>query len=163
MIPSGDQNRRDFLKGLGGAFGAASLGLPSDAIAQPRPFRLADRLPRAAAPSVFPELNERALGWLHFLWQKATTPDDWSRWGVPHPWWDVYSSPGVTSFGRFDLSYSSYAVLMMADQTPAWREVYTRIMDEMIARYPTYWGAVDWLTQIGDDPARANYPPRLMA
>lgn len=124
-----------------------------------------NRLPlaRHGAPSVFPELGERALGWLHFLWEKATTEDDWSRWGVPHPWWDVYSIPGVTSFGRFDLSYSSYAVLMMADQTPAWREVYGQIMDEMIARYPTYWGAVDWLTQIGDDPARGNYPPRFMA
>jgi hypothetical protein len=50
----------------------------------------------------------------------------------------------------------------MADQTPAWREVYTRITDELTARYPTYWGAIDWLTQIGDDPKRANYPPGIM-
>ncbi len=69
----------------------------------------------------------------------------------------------VLSYGRFDLSYSAYGILMMADQTPAWREVYTRITDEFARRYPTYWGAVDWLTQIGDDPKRAKYPPQLMA
>ena len=50
----------------------------------------------------------------------------------------------------------------MADQTPAWREVYTRIADELTSRYPTHWGAIDWLTQIGDDPKRANYPPPIM-
>ena len=81
---------------------------------------------------------------------------------MPHPWWDQYSFPGVTSYPRFDLQYSTYAILVMADQTPAWREVYTRIVDELATRYPTYWGAVDWLTQIGDDPARENYPPRFM-
>lgn len=150
-------SRRNFLRGLGGAAGAASLGFPTELHAT-----IATRLPTFGAPSPFPELNPRALGWLHYLHRKATTPDDWGRWGVPHQWWDVYSSPGVTSFGRFDLSYSSYAILMMADQTPAWREVYTTIMDQMAARYPTYWGAVDWLTQIGDDPARGDYPPQFM-
>jgi hypothetical protein len=41
--------------------------------------------PGAAPPSVFPELNDRALGWLQFLWEKSTTQDNWSRWGMPHP------------------------------------------------------------------------------
>jgi hypothetical protein len=117
--------------------------------------------PGAAPPSVFPELNDRALGWLQFLWEKSTTQDNWSRWGMPHPWWDQYSFPGVTGYPRFDLQYSTYAVLMMADQTPAWREAYTRIVDELASRYVTYWGAVDWLTQIGPDPARENYPPQF--
>jgi hypothetical protein len=35
--------------------------------------------------------------------------------------------------------------------------------DEMAKRFPTYWGAVDWLTQIGDDPKRARYPQSVMA
>ena len=26
-----------------------------------------------------PELNNRAQGWLNFLYRKATTPDDWSE------------------------------------------------------------------------------------
>jgi hypothetical protein len=110
----------------------------------------------------YPGLTARGAGWLRFLWEKATTRDDWSSAGIPHPWWDRYSAPVVLSYGRFDLSFSAYGLLLMADQTPAWREVYTRIADELTSRYPTYWGAVDWLTQIGDDPKRANYPPQIM-
>lgn len=119
-------------------------------------------LPEPAASS-FPLLNQRTLGWLRFLWEKAVTIDDWTSNGVPHPWWDRYTAPVVLSYGRFDLSFSAYGVLMMADQTPAWREVYTRITDEFAKRYPTYWGAIDWLTQIGDDPKRTRYPQAVMA
>jgi len=112
--------------------------------------------------SQFPGLTPRGAGWLRFLWEKATTRDDWSSAGIPHPWWDRYTAPVVLSYGRFDLSYSAYGLLLMADQTPAWREVYTRIADELASRYPTHWGAIDWFTQIGDDPKRANYPPPIM-
>ena len=35
----------------------------------------------------YPELNQRAVGWLNFLYQKATTPDDWTEDGDPHEWW----------------------------------------------------------------------------
>ena len=46
----------------------------------------------------------------------------------------------------------------MADRTPAWREVYGRILDELIIRFTGYWAAKDWLDQIGDDPRREQYP-----
>ena len=105
-------------------------------------------------------LTEQTRGWLRHLWRKATTQDDWSRDGEPHPWWDRYSLEPMLSFPRFDLSESSYALLLMARKTPAWREVYTRILDEMVRRHTTHWAAVDWLTQIGPDPDRANYPKR---
>jgi len=151
------RSRRDFMKGLGVAAGAAALvPYPSEAAAS-----LA-QVPELTVRNGFPELNRRAQGWLRFLWEKATTEDDWGAHGVPHPWWDRYSSPVVTSYGRFDLHNSSYALLLMADETPAWREAYTSIADGLASRYPTYWGAIDWLTQIGDDPKRANYPPRVM-
>jgi len=103
-------------------------------------------------------LSPKAQGWLRHLWRKATTVDDWSRTGKPHPWWDSYSVPPMLNFARFDLSESSYGLLIMAGKTPAWREVYVRILDELIRRYTTYWAAVDWLTQIGPDPKRASYP-----
>ena len=146
------------MKQVGAVAGAAAISPPALAgqRAQDSP-KLTDT-PR----SIHPTLNRRARGWLRFLWEKATTPDDWSADGVPHPWWDRYSNPVVTSYGRFDLQNSSYALLLMADQTPAWREVYTAIADGLASRYPTYWGAIDWLTQIGDDPRRANYPERVM-
>jgi hypothetical protein len=84
--------------------------------------------------SQFPGLSARGAGWLRFLWEKATTRDDWSAAGIPHPWWDRYTAPVVLSYGRFDLSYSAYGLLLMADQTPAWREVYTRITQSDSAR-----------------------------
>ncbi len=149
-------SRRRFVQQMGAAAGMLAIA-PGEAAAQ------APALPEETPRSVHPTLNRRTRGWLRFLWEKATTPDDWNADGVPHMWWDRYSNPVVTSYGRFDLHNSSYALLLMADQTPAWREAYTRIADGLASRYPTYWGAVDWLTQIGDDPRRANYPERVMA
>ena len=106
------------------------------------------------------QLNERVQGWLRHLWRKATTPDDWSRTGQPHEWWDRYSLEPMLSFPRFDLSESSYGLLLMGRRTPAWREVYTRILDELVERHTTFWAAIDWLTQFGPDPERASYPKR---
>ncbi len=161
MTTPRDHSRRRFVKQLGTAAGMLAAA-PGEAAAQ---AQAAPALPtlEETPRSVHPTLNRRTRGWLRFLWEKATTPDDWNADGVPHMWWDRYSNPVVTSYGRFDLHNSSYALLLMADQTPAWREVYTRIADGLASRYPTYWGAVDWLTQIGDDPRRENYPPQVMA
>ncbi len=162
MAKTNGVSRRDFFKSVGTAAGAAGLPALSatEVLAQAAPSPSA--LPQVPA-SPFPTLNRRALGWLRFLWEKSTTPDDWSSVGIPHPWWDRYTAPVVLSYGRFDLSFSAYGILMMADQTPAWRDAYTRMTDEMAKRYPTYWGAIDWLTQIGDDPKRAKYPAQIMA
>lgn len=106
-----------------------------------------------------PELSEQTRGWLRFIWQKATTPDDWSSEGEPHEWWDRESSAPMCSFPRFDLGETAYILPVAADITPAWREVYTRIADELVGRHTTFWAAVDWLTMIGHDPDQANYPP----
>jgi hypothetical protein len=155
-------SRRRFVTGVGAAAGAVAM--PADVLAavvagQPvsSPAPLALR-----SDTNFPSLNQRTVGWLRFLWEKATTADDWSSAGIPHPWWDRYTVPVVLSYGRFDLSYSAYGLMLMADQTPAWREVYSRIADELTRRFPTYWGAIDWFTQIGDDPKRENYPPGVI-
>jgi hypothetical protein len=105
-----------------------------------------------------PSLDERAVGWLRYLHRKATTPDDWNRDGRPHPHWDDVSDPPMLCWHRFDLIDSTYAVALMADRTPAWREVYGRVLDELIFRHTGWWAARDWLTQIGHDPDRAHYP-----
>jgi len=173
-------SRRNFLKGAAVVGGAASLG----ACAATPPTALANNAPKYT-PSFYPKHNERTKGWLRFIWQKATTPDDWSYsgdeelpWGIklqrgpidfsddgkgPHPWWDQYSTAPFLSYPRFDLSDSSYPILMMADQTPAWREVYTRVMDELATRHTAYWAAIDWNTFIGPSPDRGNYPAPMMA
>jgi hypothetical protein len=108
-------------------------------------------------------LNDHARGWLRFIWDKATTPDDWSSSGEPHPWWDRYSTPPLCSLAKFDLHETGYVLPVMCDITPAWREVYTRIADELVGRYTTFWGTIDWVTMIGHDPAADRYPPEWMA
>ena len=158
MSIDNSQSRRTFVKQIGAAAGATAFS--QNALAEPS-FQTSPP-PQDTPRSAYPALNRRTRGWLRFLWEKATTPDDWGGDGMPHQWWDRYSNPVVTSYPRFDLHNSSYALLLMADQTPAWREAYTRIADGLASRYPTYWGAIDWLTQIGDDPRRANYPDRVM-
>ena len=160
------ESRRSFLKGAATLSGAATLGACTVS-AQP------------ASNSPYPSHNDRTKGWLRFIWEKATTPDDWGYredielpWGIqiprgeidfsvdsegPHPWWDQYAAPPMLSYPRFDLADSSYPVLLMADQTPAWREVYTRIMDELASRHTSYWAAIDWNTFIGPSPQRDQY------
>jgi hypothetical protein len=105
-----------------------------------------------------PPLSDRNLGWLRYLHRKAMTPDSWEREGHPHEHWDNRSDAPMLCYHRFDLIDSTYAVALMADRTPAWREVYEQILDELIFRHTGWWAAEDWLTQIGDDPQRADYP-----
>lgn len=123
-------------------------------------------------------LTDRDLGWLRYLYRKATTPDKWDRTAFERRpgessrhipvgaepgccpsdhWDDLHNRPGET-LGRADALKSSYAMGLMAERTPAWREVYDRIFDELIFRYTSWWGVVDWMTQMGPDPDRANYP-----
>ena len=108
--------------------------------------------------TAYPALSKRSVGWLRYLYRKATTPDNWDRGGRPHPHWDNRSDAPELSWHRFDLVTSSYAVALMADVTPAWREVYGRILDELVFRHTGWWAAADWLTQIGHDPQRGSYP-----
>lgn len=103
-------------------------------------------------------LTERNVGWLRYLHRKATTPDSWDREDHPHAHWDNTSEAPMLCYHRFDLIDSTYAMALMADRTPAWREIYEQILDELIFRHTGWWAAEDWLTQIGDDPDRANYP-----
>jgi len=103
-------------------------------------------------------LDDRSLGWLRYLHRKATTADNWDREGRPHPHWDNITGAPMLSWHRFDLIDSSYAAALMADRTPAWREVYSEILDQLVTRHTSWWAASDWLTQFGSDPDRANYP-----
>lgn len=69
----------------------------------------------------------------------------------------------MLSWHRFDLIDSSYAVALMSDRTPAWREVYSEILNELVARHTSWWAAEDWMTQFGPDPDRAYYPDKWRA
>src|SRR5262249_36856242 len=124
-----------------------------------RPVRRRRRQPlRAGVMSALEPLTERNVGWLRYLHRKATTADSWDRLDHPHEHWDNTSEAPMLCYHRFDLIDSTYAVALMADRTPAWREVYEQILDELIFRHTGWWAAEDWLTQIGDDPDRKDYP-----
>ena len=110
----------------------------------------------------FPRLSERSRGWLRFIWDKATTPDDWSSRGEPHAWWDQVSTPPICAFPRFDLWETCSALPVLADITPAWREAYARIADELAGRHTAFWAAIDWLTLIGHDPNADRHPPEWL-
>ena len=100
----------------------------------------------------------RSVGWSDIS-DRTTTPDSWDRDGQPHEHWDDLSDPPMLCWHRFDLIDSTYAVAMMADIAAAWREVYPRILDELIFRHTGWSAARDWLTQIGHDPDRAELTP----
>lgn len=106
----------------------------------------------------YPATSERSRGWLRYLHRKATTPDSWDKNGQPHPHWDGVTGEPRRSWHRFDPITSSYGVALLADTTPAWPDVYGRILDEFLTRLTGYWAAKDWLEQIGDDPRRTQYP-----
>ena len=181
MSQANSKSRRIFLKGAALVGGAATL--PSCASSLQDSATTAT-VTQKYTPSFYPKHNERTKGWLKYLWGKATFPDNWNYtgeeerpWGInlprgeinweydgkgPHPMWDQYTSAPLLSYPRFDLADSSYGVMLMADQTPAWREVYTRIMDELATRHTSYWAAIDWNTFIGPSPDRENYAPATM-
>jgi len=64
----------------------------------------------------------------------------------------------MASWPRFDLIESAYTVVLLAELTPAWRELYVDILDRLIRRYITWWGAADWILLKGRDPQRDAYP-----
>jgi hypothetical protein len=105
-----------------------------------------------------PELPQRARGWLRYVYRKAVVDDDWSKTGHPSEMWDDKTGPPTSNFHRFDAFFSSFAIALMSDMTPAWREVYSLILDRLVDRITSYWGAIDWTEQIGHDPKRRDYP-----
>ena len=74
------------------------------------------------------QLNDRAQGWLNFLYLKATTPDDWSEKGTPHEWWDKTSTAPMCSFPRFDLQESTQLDLWLTEHQLGERSIQRFLM-----------------------------------
>ncbi len=107
---------------------AGAVALPDNVSAQAAtPQTVAEAAPLSLRNvSQFPGLSPRGGGWLRFLWEKATTRDDWSAAGAPASLVEQGHRARRPQLWPVDRSYSAYGLLLMADQTPAWREVYTR-------------------------------------
>jgi len=104
-------------------------------------------------------LTDEALGWLAFLNRKTTFNDSWFKEDEVHPSWDNYTGAPIGVYHRYDLSYATYSLGLMAENTPAWREQYGKILGYMADRFLEYWAMWDWVVNSGPDPNRANYPP----
>ena len=72
----------------------------------------------------YAQTSDRSRGYLRYLYRKAKTLDSWDKDSYPHPHWDNVSGEPRRSWHRKDLEDSCLAVAIMADTTPAWREVY---------------------------------------
>jgi hypothetical protein len=104
-------------------------------------------------------LSRRARGWLRYLYRKVHLyGDDWSHRGQPSPAWDNRTGPPMSNFYRFDAIEASNSVALMAEQTPAWREIYSDVLLGICRRLVQHHAFNDWVEQRGPDPRRGDYP-----
>ncbi len=117
--------------------------------------------PVTASNQIFPGkplLTDEALGWLAYLDAKTAFNSTWFKDDAIHPSWDNYTGAPIGVYHRYDLSYATWALGLMAENTPAWRERYSKILGYMADRFLEYWAMWDWIENSGPDPNRANYP-----
>lgn len=101
-------------------------------------------------------VSERSLGWLRYLSRKIATADRWGPDDQPHPHWDGRSEPPWRAHRRFDLADPALALGLLAGQTPAWTEPHTALLDGLVERHLTWWGAWDGAPSGGADPLAAD-------
>jgi len=105
-----------------------------------------------------PVLTDEAMGWLAYLNRRVDFGGTWFKDDAPHASWDNLTGAPIGNYYRYDLTYLTFALGIMADQTPAWRELYTKILDFTAQRFLEYWSLFDWIERRGADPDRDNYP-----
>jgi len=97
----------------------------------------------------YPALSEDALGWLAYLYRKVGFGGKWTEDTRPHEAWDNMSGAPVQDLYRYDLTYATFALALMADITPAWREGYSAVLSFLNDRMLEYWSFVDWWSKRG--------------
>ena len=108
--------------------------------------------------SRYPSLKREALGQLKLSWRLAHEDDDWSKGGRISDGFDRWTFwPYMAKF-TYDLTYAIRMLAKMAEQTPAWREVYVDAGERLNHRMTQYAAWYDWVEQKGLDPNRASYP-----
>jgi hypothetical protein len=118
-----------------------------------------DRL-LALDPSGYPSLGEEELGMLHWMYRRALAPiNDTSGF-------DSLRRP-FAAFGadvRYDYTFSSHAVAMAAERTPAYREIYQYTIDSFIQRLIDKQSWWDWTEGLsGNDGSVIPYSPDPIA
>lgn len=132
----------------------ATPTLPGDSAGE-FPARVTSSSDIVAGKSV---LTDEAMGWLAYLDRKITFDGTWFKDDNVHPSWDNYTGAPIGVYHRYDLSYATYSLGLMSENTPAWREEYGKVLGYMAERFLEYWAMWDWIENSGPDPNRANYP-----
>lgn len=114
---------------------------------------------REITPGI-PALTDEAMGWLAYSHRRTTVlaAGKWGKDDQVHKSWDNFTGDPIDNYYRYDLTFSTFAIALMAEHTPAWREVYTDILDVTLQRFMEYWTLFDWVENSGEDPNRLNYP-----
>ena len=108
--------------------------------------------------SSYPSLTEEALGQLKLSWRLSNEADDWTKGGRISDGFDRWTFwPYMAKF-TYDLTYNIRMLAKMAQETPAWREIYVDAGDRFVQRMTQYAAWFDWVEQKGLDPKRASYP-----
>ena len=122
-------NRRDF------AILLAGLPALPRAMAVQRVAGFApDRSPAPAGGA----LSAEAMGWLAHLHRKVSLGGTWTKHDVIGPQWDTRSFEPTMHYARYELTWLSWSMGLMAETTPAWREEYARILGFLADRYLEY-------------------------
>jgi hypothetical protein len=106
----------------------------------------------------YPALSDEAVGYLRLSWRRAIEDDDWSKGGELSLGWDRWTCWPYIAKTTYHLTFSMLLMGKMANETPAWREVYTDIARRTVDRSRQYAGWYDWVEQKGLDPNRGSYP-----
>lgn len=140
-------NRREFSK----AATAALIALP--VVMQTRSRHAVLSPSRSDA-----ELSDEALGWLAHLDRKVSLGGTWTKTDTVGPQWDTTSFVPTMGYARYEPTWLTWSLGLMAETTPAWREEYQRILGFLCDRLLEYWSIYEWIEHRGDDPARGDYP-----
>jgi Linalool dehydratase/isomerase len=103
-------------------------------------------------------LSPEAMGWLAHLHRKVSLGGTWNKGDTVGPQWDTVSFAPTMHYARYELTWLSWSMGLMAESTPAWREEYARILGFLADRYLEYWSFYEWVEHRGDDPKRSSYP-----
>lgn len=110
------------------------------------------------SPTAPGALSPEAVGWLAHLHRKVSLGGTWTRRDVIGPQWDTTSFEPTMHYARYEPTWLSWSMGLMAETTPAWREEYARILGFLADRYLEYWSFYEWVEHRGDDPKRGSYP-----
>jgi Linalool dehydratase/isomerase len=108
-----------------------------------------------------PELSAEAMGWLAHLHRKVSLGGTWHKHDTVGPQWDTTSFVPTMAYARYEPTWLSWSIGLMAETTPAWREEYARVLGFVADRCLEYWAFYEWVEHTGDDPGRAGYPERF--